>query len=726
MTAYSYFSDNLIKEECMQFVLVFLSLFLLTVMPRSVQGAVQTFDDKAAFLTATAANSASGPLPDLGQVSGDGTTVGTVTFSLAPGGNTLSIGALETPAAPDWYADTPGNDIALGFENLQVQTATPVFALGFDFVEPNLTMPDFGGTPVDSTFEVVLYAGTTEVGRFTFNAVDDELAFVGVWSDVPFDRVTIIDTTGDHDDEFFGEFYTSAVPPPCADAALCQVNNQNVFLAATGATAATGTDANGDPLPLPDLGEVRGEAVTIGDVTLHSPQMFVGTDGDPRVVNGDWSALLPGPDIALAGPGPVKRLVMRFAQPVYAAGFDYVEPQNGPNIGRRFSDATFAVTLRRGREVIAETSFNAPNDVAAFVGLWADVAFDRLELRTFSGAGTKVFNKIYATYVPVFNRRGNILVVDSNAGTNFSGALFEVNRANGSRVVLNDFGDGSQGLPGKFPWRIAVEKSGQILVVARGAGTSERGALFRINPTTQIRTILSDFGNPNQGPLGISPNDVAVEANGTILVVDVHAGTTGVGALFRVNPTTGIRTLLSDFGQRQNQGERPGSVAVEANGNILVVSQGGTNFSDALFRVNRNNGSRTLLSDFGNAGQGLLGRFANSVAVEASGQILVTYINAGTNNRGSLFRVNPTTGFRTLLNDFGSILQGQVLGGPPVDVAVEASGQILVVDSSAGSNNRGSLFRVNPITGFRTLFSDFGDPTLGPLGSVLQGVAVRR
>ena len=706
----------------------FLIILMLTLTVTRAQAAVQTFDDKAAFLTATAASSASGPLPDLGQVGGP-TTVGTVTFWLAPGGNTLSIGASETPAAPDWYSLTPGNDIALGFENLEVQTTTPVFALGFDFVEPNSTMPDFGGTPVDSTFEVVLYAGATEVDRFTFNAPDDDVAaFVGVWSDTAFDRVTIIDTTGDHDDEFFGEFYTSATPPPCADETLCQVDNQDVFLATTGATAATGTDANGDPLPLPNLGDVQG-AVTIGDVTLRSPQMFVGTGNDPRIVNGDWSTLLPGPDIALVGPGLVKGLNIRFAQPVYAAGFDYVEPQTGPNVGRRFSDATFTVTLRRGREVIAETSFNAPNDVAAFVGLWADVAFDRLELRTLNGAGTKVLGKIYAGFIPVFNRRGNILVVDSNAGTGFSGALFEVNRVNGSRIVLNDFGDGSQGLPGQFPWRAAVEKSGQILVVARGAGTNNRGALFRINPTTQIRTILSDFGNSTQGPLGFSSSDVAMEANGNILVVDVNAGTTGGGVLFRVNPTTGIRTLLSDFGNSTQGplGRGPSDVAVEANGNILVVSgNAGTNNGGALFRVNRNNGSRTLLSDFGNAGQGLLGRFPNGLAVEASGQILVTYFNAGTDNRGSLFRVNLTTGFRTLLNDFGSPLQGQVLGGPPVDVAVEASGQILVVNSGAGTGIRGALFRVNPITGFRTLFSDFADPGLGPLGFTVRGVAVRR
>src|SRR5262245_57890249 len=95
------------------------SVCVLVLFITKAHGAVRTFDDKAAFLSATGASSASGPLPDLGTVAGP-VTVGTITFSLAPGGNTLSIGARGTGAAPDWYPALPGNDLALGFENLQV------------------------------------------------------------------------------------------------------------------------------------------------------------------------------------------------------------------------------------------------------------------------------------------------------------------------------------------------------------------------------------------------------------------------------------------------------------------------------------------------------------------------------------------------------------------------------------------------------------------------------
>ena len=271
-----------------------------------VQAAVQIFDSKAAFLAATGAVSATGPLPDLGTVATlnnptGNATVGSITFSMAPGAVDLYIGANGIAGVPDgdWYPPTPGNDIAQGFESLQVQTANPVVSLGFDFVEPNATTQPWGGTPVDSTYEVVLYAGMSEVGRFTFNAPDDELAFVGVWSDTAFDRATIIDVTGGNDDEYFGEFYAGSMALACTDE-VCMVEDKQAFLAATGATAATGVDANGEPLPLPNLGEVKRE-VTIGDVMFEAKKLFVGTRGVPRVVNGDWTLRLPGPDIAFEG-----------------------------------------------------------------------------------------------------------------------------------------------------------------------------------------------------------------------------------------------------------------------------------------------------------------------------------------------------------------------------------------------------------------------------------------
>lgn len=187
-------------------------------------GAPTIYTDRAAFEAATGATSATGPLPNLGLVSSAGaqtpTTLGTLTFDIGPGGDNLSIGGLGVPGLPgdDWYPDYPGNEMALGFENLSVVADAPVYSIGFIIYEPNATMPSWGGTPVDSTFEVTLSLAGSPISTFTFNVEDDIEAFVGVWAPFAFDSVTIVDITVSvfaDDDEFFGEFFTGTTPSFC-------------------------------------------------------------------------------------------------------------------------------------------------------------------------------------------------------------------------------------------------------------------------------------------------------------------------------------------------------------------------------------------------------------------------------------------------------------------------------------------------------------------------------
>src|SRR5262245_4784089 len=359
---------------------------------------------------------------------------------------------------------------------------------------------------------------------------------------------------------------------PCALDNLCAVDAKDVFLAATGATAATGIDATGAALPLPDLGAVYGPA-PIGAVTFLAPRLYVGTAGQPDIENNDWTLLLDGPDIALTGSDPVKQLDVSFAQPVFAAGFEFVQPQNGPNVGPRFSDATFTVELKAGHRTIRELAVSPPNDVPTFIGMWADVAFDNVSIRSLNAWGTKVFGKAFTSTTPVLFRQPDIVVVDQEGGPPDNGLLFRVSATDGSRTLLSDLGDTRQGQPAGFPAGVAVEADGKILVIDRA------GVLIRVDTTTGLRLPVSNFRDSTKGPLGNGPNAVAVEANGNVLVTDKLAGTDSRGSLFRVNPKTGQRTRVTDFGQGSNLGEFPLGVAVEANGNILVIDP------TKLFRV---------------------------------------------------------------------------------------------------------------------------------------------
>src|SRR6478735_101696 len=123
----------------------------------------------------------------------------------------------------------------------------------------------------------------------------------------------------------------------------------------------------------------------------------------------------------------------------------------------------------------------------------------------------------------------------------------------------------------------------------------------------------------------------------------------GVGLLMMV-----VLVFVLAFSSR-----KPAQASPAIPGDFLVIdSAAGTGGHGALFTVHPVTGSRTILSDFGNAIQGPTGVGLSGIAIEPSGRILVTSYNAGTGGKGALFTVHPVTGSRTILSDFGNATQG--------------------------------------------------------------------
>lgn len=341
---------------------------------------------------------------------------------------------------------------------------------------------------------------------------------------------------------------------------------------------------------------------------------------------------------------------------------------------------------------------------------------------------------------------GDLLSVDQTAGTSQLGALFIVNQSSGARTLFSDFGNSSQGATGIDPNSVAWMQAqllglipASALVTDGSAGTNEQGALYKVDPTNGDRTLLSDFGNSAQGPLGEYPLDVlAISPEllnwSGVLVVDPFAGTNGQGAIFSVD-ASGNRTTVIDFGDSTGApGQYPDSMAYFPGllglGSTVLVADGsaGTNSLGALFSIDPATGTRSLLSDFGNSAQGWVDANTEStpvsVMVDPAGRIFVLVQELSTGGGGAVVQVNPSTGDRTLISDFSNSAEGPVGVAPNTLTWLPRLGVIGVSDSDAGTGGNGTVFTVNSSTGQRAVLSDFGNTGQGPLGSEPGGLAV--
>ncbi|WP_090721169.1 hypothetical protein [Nitrosomonas sp. Nm166] len=308
----------------------------------------------------------------------------------------------------------------------------------------------------------------------------------------------------------------------------------------------------------------------------------------------------------------------------------------------------------------------------------------------------------------------------------------------------------------------AEVKAGDILVIDQLGGTDGRGALFVIDPATGQRTILSDFGNAAQGSLGSSIASVAVfrcraeerteaansesEAGNRnpdhcadgetiqIFVSDLFSGSGSI--LFKVDPNTGHRTLISDFSQGDIQGFLSYGLVVDAKGQVIVNLQtAGPDSRFQLVRIDPETDTRTLITDLLNPDQGAIlpDRFITDLAVEHTGKILMgANINDTLAAGTAIFRINPSTGKRRLLSDFADAGQGPVAGlFSSAGLATEASRQILAITNGVLDENNNTiggnfLLRVDRRTGQRTILSDFDNPAQGTLGQNIRGSVVEK
>ena len=347
-----------------------------------------------------------------------------------------------------------------------------------------------------------------------------------------------------------------------------------------------------------------------------------------------------------------------------------------------------------------------------------DVYLNGIQIYTdaFAGAGTR-------PPISVMASAGDILrfVVRDTFGVCSSLSTVFLTNASGQGVLADPGFNRGCGLPNTdqgvthdrsftIPDLDFRPKPGDIVAIGGG------GTVLKVDPITGLRTVITNFTNPLQGPTYPYPGGLTAGACGAIYVTDQL--TDEVGKLYRVFPD-GTRSLVSDAAnpQQGNPWHTPYGLGLDSDGSILVTDRGiggGGNFS-GLWSVNASTGFRTRITDSGTANGGHSA--PESVMLDAGGTIVMgdaegpIWLGAGSlcfelGDCGALFRVNRGTGALTVLSDFGNLAQGPRGEDGGHSIALDTDGSVLVLDPFVQiGGHDGAMFRVNLSSGTRTVLT---------------------
>jgi len=142
--------------------------------------------------------------------------------------------------------------------------------------------------------------------------------------------------------------------------------------------------------------------------------------------------------------------------------------------------------------------------------------------------------------------------------------------------ALSNFVNGAQGPIALFPEGVIEDSSGNTLVVSENGGIGNVGIMVSVDLNTGIRTSITELGDITQGPIGRTGIDLALENTGNILFLDANGGASRRGLLHRVLPD-GSRIVLSDF---NNPGQGPVGIDPFGVDVFLILDSDGDGVND--------------------------------------------------------------------------------------------------------------------------------------------------
>jgi uncharacterized repeat protein (TIGR03803 family) len=295
-------------------------------------------------------------------------------------------------------------------------------------------------------------------------------------------------------------------------------------------------------------------------------------------------------------------------------------------------------------------------------------------------------------------------------GINNFGTLFEFDPAAKTLTKKTDFngavnGRGSLG-------SLTVSNDGKLYGMTQQGGANDFGTLFEFDPSTGILTKKVDF---NGGVNGNYPQgNLFASSNGKMYGMTAEGGANDSGTLFEFNPTTGLLSKKIDFNGAAN-GRNPTGTLTVSNGKLYgMTQQGGSNDMGTVFEFDPTSGTLTKKIDFNGAANG--SRPSGSMVASSNGK-LYGMTNGGANNAGTVFEFVPSSGTLTKKIDFDGSSNGSRPWG---SLTASSNGKLYGMTHEGGANDLGIIFEFDPTTEVLTKRDDFnGANGSNPYGDLM-------
>lgn len=340
----------------------------------------------------------------------------------------------------------------------------------------------------------------------------------------------------------------------------------------------------------------------------------------------------------------------------------------------------------------------------------------------------------------VLGLNGTFYGTTSSGGAAGAGAAFKLNSNGSGYEVLHSFGvDPTDGLT---PEATLIQGSDGMLygTTYSGGYVGSEGVVFKMNSDGSDYTLLYSFyffGLLNDGDLGdqSGKNPMAPLlqlGNNELYGTTSSGGAGGAGTVFELGTDGSGFSILHAFETNGLDGQQPEAGLIQGNDGALygTTCYGGTNLSyyypysgsGTVFKLNADGSNYKVLYEFGNSSGD--GQYPTASLLEGlDGVLYGTTSYGGTNNNGTVFKLDPDGSGYAVLYNFGNT--NGTDGIVPVAALVQdANGVLYGVTSYGGEYSYGTIFMINTNgSNYTVLYNFGGNPVDGqnPAGALIKG-----